>query len=264
METRQIWLKIADSTNAVAWRLWQAGYCRDLWVVALSQSAGVGRRGVHWASPVGGLWASRLLCPARPLEVRSTSWLGLVVALATARAVEEVSHVPVRVKWPNDVVVGTRKLAGILVESRGADGRAQAAVAGVGLNVNLKRSDFPEPLREAATSLYEETGETFSLRAVLLAVERAFQPLYRALRQGDYAPLAAQVRQRLLLVDEQVCVYEEDGTVRRGRFAGLDAEGRLVLDTGQAILHFSSDQVHLRADGKALEPGSAPGLGTGF
>ncbi|MBE3576155.1 MAG: biotin--[acetyl-CoA-carboxylase] ligase [Limnochordales bacterium] len=248
METPQIWLKAVDSTNTVAWRLWEAGYRRDTWVVALTQSAGVGRRGSKWASPLGGLWASRLLSFARPLPMRSASWLGLALALATARAVEEVSRVTARVKWPNDVVVGGRKLAGVLVETRGVEGQALAAVAGVGLNVNVRIADLPPALRHKATSLYEETGERFSLRAVLLAVERAFLPLYRSLLRGEYIPLAAQARQRLLLIDEPVLVVGEDGAVWRGRFAGLDDDGRLVLDTGAELLHFGSDQVHLRTE----------------
>ncbi|HHV56013.1 MAG TPA: biotin--[acetyl-CoA-carboxylase] ligase [Firmicutes bacterium] len=254
MGTRQIWLETVDSTNRVAWRLWEGGCRERLWVAARRQEAGVGRRGTPWASPPGGLWASLLLPFSPPLAPRPSAWLGLVTALAVVRTVERVARVAARVKWPNDVVVRGRKLAGVLAETRGIAGETRVAVIGVGLDAEVPVSSLPENVRPTATSLLEETGEKFSPRALLPVLDRTLQPMISLLRSGAYRLVAEEVRQYLEFLGQPAMV-EAEGSRYEGYFAGIDDEGRLVLATLGRSVAFDPAKAHL------LFPVPPPGHG---
>jgi BirA family transcriptional regulator, biotin operon repressor / biotin---[acetyl-CoA-carboxylase] ligase len=137
-----------DSTNTRARELAAAGAPHGTVVTAAEQSAGRGRQGRTWTAPPGkALLYSTVL---RPLEERHTM-LPLAVPLAVSEAAEELQpKIECRVKWPNDVLVEGRKLAGVLIEARPQD---SWAVIGVGLNLAIDQDEFPKELRETATSL---------------------------------------------------------------------------------------------------------------
>jgi len=137
-----------DSTNTRARELAAAGVPHGTVVTAAEQSAGRGRQGRAWTAPPGkALLYSAVL---RPLEERHTM-LPLAVPLAVAEAAEELQpDIECGVKWPNDVLVEGRKLAGVLIEARPQDGWA---VIGIGLNLAIEQDEFPAELRETATSL---------------------------------------------------------------------------------------------------------------
>lgn len=140
------------STNDRAKELARAGAPEGTFVWADEQTAGRGRRGRGWASPPGvGLWCSLVVRP----PLKPGQWTRLVgwAALAVASTVKRFVQGPVGVKWPNDVVIGERKAAGILVEVETPPGGDLFAVVGIGLNVNHREDDFPSALRRQATSL---------------------------------------------------------------------------------------------------------------
>ncbi len=148
------------STNDRATELAASGCGPYAVVVAEEQLAGRGRRGATWTSPRGcGLWMSVVL----PASVSSERpYLPLLVGLATADAIEEAgSGVEVKIKWPNDLWVGGRKVAGVLCESSGA-----AVVAGIGINMTLPEGGFPADLADLATSL-DVNGANAVMRSVL-------------------------------------------------------------------------------------------------
>jgi BirA family biotin operon repressor/biotin-[acetyl-CoA-carboxylase] ligase len=149
-----------DSTNTRARELAAAGAPHGTIVTAAEQSAGRGRQGRTWTAPMGkALLYSAVL---RPLEERHTM-LPLAVPLAVAEAAEELQPgIECRVKWPNDILVEGRKLAGILIEARPQDGWA---VIGVGLNLSIEQSEFPQELQQSATSL--RNASAASAREVL-------------------------------------------------------------------------------------------------
>jgi BirA family biotin operon repressor/biotin-[acetyl-CoA-carboxylase] ligase len=139
-----------DSTNTRARELAAAGAPHGTVVTATEQSAGRGRQGHTWTAPPG----KALLYSAivRPLEEHHVM-LPLAVPLAVCEAAEEVQpNIECQVKWPNDIHVEGRKLAGVLIEARPQDGWA---VIGVGLNLSIERDEFPEDLQETATSLQD-------------------------------------------------------------------------------------------------------------
>jgi BirA family transcriptional regulator, biotin operon repressor / biotin---[acetyl-CoA-carboxylase] ligase len=143
-----------DSTNERAKELALAGAPGGLVVTADEQAAGRGRRGNEWFAPPGSsLLYSALL---RPFSAETAALLPLAVPVAVCEAAESVAPVRCQVKWPNDVWVEERKVAGVLVEARPEEGWA---VIGVGVNVAIPRDDFPPELREAADSLLPTEAE---------------------------------------------------------------------------------------------------------
>ena len=145
------------STNRVAREMSRDGAPEGTLVLAEEQRAGRGRLGRTWHSAFGlGLWMSLVLRPRIPAD--RVFQVAICGALAVAETVRARFSLPVRVKWPNDVLVGKAKLAGVLVESQWNGSDRGAAVLGIGLNVNHQAEDFPESLRHRATSLRRELG----------------------------------------------------------------------------------------------------------
>ena len=183
---------VVTSTNDVARERAEAGADEGLAVIARAQTAGRGRRGRAWVSPPGSaLYLSVILRPPWPAD--QAPWLGVLAGIATARAAESLlpKGAPVSIKWPNDVLVDGRKLAGVLVEPRSARGRIEFAVAGIGLNVAQQESDWPEELRLRAVSL-RQLGAPATVEEAVRAVLDAMGGLYAAVREKGGDGLAGQ------------------------------------------------------------------------
>lgn len=195
--------------------------------LADEQSAGRGRRGYGWFSPPGcGIWASVLLRPR--LSVARTPPLTLCAAAAVAPVLETAAGVSVEIKWPNDLIMGGRKVAGILAESRVVSGDEPVIVIGMGINVNHTRGQFPDELSASATSLRIESGRPVSREDLFLAILASLESAY-----GDYlasgpASLLAEVDARLAW--QGLTVEADSPAGSAGRVSHIDEEGGLVLD----------------------------------
>jgi BirA family biotin operon repressor/biotin-[acetyl-CoA-carboxylase] ligase len=153
-----------------------------------------------------------------------------------------VAEIPAQVKWPNDVLVEDRKLAGILLER--VDG--PAAVVGIGLNVTLREDERPHP---AATSLALEGAVTTDRATVMAAVLRELATRYRAWvdASGDPEVILPEYRELSATFGRPVRVELPDGTFLEGTASGLDADGRLVVDTADGPHPLAAgDVTHLR------------------
>jgi BirA family biotin operon repressor/biotin-[acetyl-CoA-carboxylase] ligase len=228
-------LHSVGSTNDEAARLADAGAPEGTVVWSREQSGGRGRRGRVWASPVGNLYTSTILRPdcAAPRAAE----LGFAAALAVADIVP--ADRAVRVKWPNDVLVDGGKIAGILLESAiGQTGQVQHVVAGIGVNVGFA-PELPEMrYRGSALGGSVETALeklTAALAARLAEWRREGFATVRAAWLAKAGPLGAEVDVKL-----------GDGLVR-GRFAGLDREGALLLDTASGPRKIVSGELLGRA-----------------
>ena len=159
-----------ESTNDLVWKAVERGVPEGFVVFAERQTKGRGQYGRQWESaPYLGLWFSILLRPA--LTLAQSPKLTVQLAEAVAATIAEETGCAPTIKWPNDIYVSERKVAGVLVEGRTASDGSYVAVAGIGINVNQTIEDFPEELREIAGSLATTTGKKFSrnkLAAVLL------------------------------------------------------------------------------------------------
>ena len=223
------WVDRVTSTNTVLLERLGAGErLPDGFVLAArEQTAGRGRGRHAWRSQPGrDLSCSLVLAaPDDPLRVPS---LALAVALGAAAALEELG-VRARTKWPNDVIAGGRKIAGILPErsaSRGAD-RAGALVVGIGLNVNMSGAEAAA-IDQPATSILAETGRPAPVPEVLEGLLRALSPRLAAWRAGGFAALSPEWSRRCVGLGRPVEVA--DGvTRRRGILAGFGARGQLLL-----------------------------------
>jgi len=233
-------LESTGSTNADAAEAARAGAAEGLVVTTERQVAGRGRLDRSWETVDGAAIAVSVVL--RP-DVPAAAWVWL--PLLTGAAVDAAAHelgVESSVKWPNDVLVEGRKLAGILLE-RVETPTGPAAVVGVGLNVTLDRHELPVP---TATSLLLEGATRVDRTDVLAAVLTHLEPLYRAWvgAGGDAAAgLRDEVVKRCVTVGEQVRVHLPDGTDLDGLAETIDEHGRLVVD-GVAVS--AGDVTHVR------------------
>ncbi len=239
-----------DSTMDTATARARAGCPEGAVVVAETQTAGRGRRGRVWHSPTGiNLYFSVVLRPT--IATHQVGPVTLVAGLALARAVAEVSDVRPRIKWPNDLYCGTRKLAGILTELSAELDQVHHVVVGVGLNVNAAHEDFPPELRATATSLRIESGAPPYRRAQLLAAFlNHFERAYDRFAATGFEPFLADiealsaVRGRRIEVDLGArCIV--------GRALGVGSDGALTveLETGERIALHSGEITAFAAEG---------------
>ncbi len=219
-------LETATSTSDLAREAAGQGEPEGLWILSDEQTAGRGRHGRVWHSPLGNFHGSLLLRPACSLSEAAT--LSLVVSLAVAEAIHDVSAgrlVP-RLKWPNDVLIGDAKVAGILLEGAEGPGR-RCAWAVVGLGVNLRH--HPTDKAYPTTSLAGEGGPLLTPAAFLEALSAPLQARLGLWRSGGFAPM----RESWLAVAAargDLVRLRLGGTTRRGRFVDVDGDGALRLD----------------------------------
>lgn len=221
------------STNDEAARLAEAGAPEGTAVLAERQFRGRGRLGRGWESPAGlGIWTSILLRP--PLPPEEAPLFSLLGGVAAAEAIAEVTGRSAGLKWPNDVIVTDKKVGGILAELRTEGVKVSHLILGIGLNVNHARDDFPEGLRNTATSLRIAVEADVSRLALLRALYSTLDRWYdRLLREGQ-APLLARYRALCLTLGREVQV-QGDGETFGGEAVDLGQRGELVvrLPTGE-------------------------------
>jgi BirA family biotin operon repressor/biotin-[acetyl-CoA-carboxylase] ligase len=232
------WHAACASTNDLAATRARAGAAQGLVVATDQQSAGRGRLGRAWHSPVGeNLYVSIVLRPARPAP--EIPPLTLLAGAAVARALAGLGLSP-RLKWPNDVQIvnegGVRKVAGILTEMSSEGGRVGHVVVGLGLNVN--GTEFPPELATRATSLRLAAGRAFDRADVLAAVLEATEPLYE-----DFAargPIVATTawQERAALGERcRVAMPGAPGAELVGVALGVDPDGALRLRDDSGSIH---------------------------
>ncbi len=207
------------STNDLLRLLAQRGAAEGTVVLAREQTGGRGRMGRTWVSPAGGLWLSILLRPADPSDPR----IGLAVAVGVADALRQVSAADVGLKWPNDLVLRGRKVGGVLVESV-----PPCAVAGIGVNVNVDRAQFPAEIRSTAISLLEAVGAKVDLEEVLRVVLAGVDDAYAAHRAGRIDDILARWR-RLCVTLGQVVRVQSGERLIEGVALDIDRDGALLV-----------------------------------
>jgi BirA family biotin operon repressor/biotin-[acetyl-CoA-carboxylase] ligase len=212
-----------SSTNDVVRKQARKGGASGFLVAASRQTAGRGRLGRVWESPPNrGLYVSILLRPA--LSMAEAGKLTILSSLATVDAVETVTGLRPRIKWPNDLVLHERKVAGLLIETEPKGGRLAFAVVGIGLNVRQEAGDFSPEVRSLATSLYLATGQLYRRADLLVALlhgmeKRLMQPFDEA--REDWSASSLTLGQRVTLTTAR--------GRKHGQAMGLDDSGALLL-----------------------------------
>ncbi|WP_246099763.1 biotin--[acetyl-CoA-carboxylase] ligase [Tessaracoccus rhinocerotis] len=229
------------STNADLAAAARDGAAPGLVLVASEQTAGRGRRDRSWASPAGRSVAVSVLLQPRP-AFPQWGWLSLLAGLAVSTALAELAPDPDRVelKWPNDVLVGGRKVCGILSEVvQRPDGAC--AVVGMGVNISLGEDELPV---STATSLLLEDMDTDQNR-VVTTILRHFERYYARWQEAGNLRAEYEARCSSVGADLQVVVDERRNVAGRGH--GVDDVGRLLVETDSGIQAFAAgDVVHAR------------------
>ena len=221
-----------DSTNDVALDLARRGEAEGTIVVADHQRRGRGRRGRTWTSPPGNdLLVSVILRPGG--DPRGALALTLVFATAISVALSKLLGVDLGVKWPNDVVSPSGKIAGVLAESASAAGAVAHTVVGVGINVNSTAEQLPRDAPVPPASCRTLTGVEWDRAAVLADVLGTVEAYYDRFRRDGFPPLRSAYEARLLQMDRAVA-FDRDGTRETGRVLGVAADGalRVARDRG--------------------------------
>lgn len=215
-----------DSTNVRAAQLAEEGAAHGMLVVADAQSAGRGRRGRSWASPKGkNVYFSLLLRPAFPPD--KASMLTLVMALAVKETIEEVCGTEAKIKWPNDIVVGGKKVTGILTELRMQGTAIDHVVIGVGINV--KEQVFAPEYAEHATSLETEVQREISREQLIAGVMAHFEKGYDLFLQTmDLSLLCEAYNAALVNCGREVRVLDPKGEYT-GLAQGINHKGELLV-----------------------------------
>lgn len=225
-----------DSTNEEAKR--NSQYPDGTLFVSDIQTAGKGRRGRAWSSPPGaGIWMSLLLKP--DIAPEDVAGLTLIAGIAVCRAIGGRAVI----KWPNDIVIGTRKVCGILTELAAEPDMVSYAVCGIGINAN--NAEFPAELSDRATSIYIETGSRASRAELIAAVMNEFEPLYERFLSEGFAPLREEYRRLCVNIGREVIVAGRGGELR-GTAADISGNGALLVSTAEGLTPVSSGEVSVR------------------
>ena len=214
------------STNQYAKRIGEEGAPEGTLVVADEQTQGKGRSGRVWSTPHGTAIAMTLLIRPK-LPPASISMVTLVMGLAVARACRELYHLPVGIKWPNDVVIHGKKLCGILTELSAEMMSVNYVVIGTGINVNVK--EFPEEIQKTATSIALELGHETGRAELIASCMEYFEVYYeKFIQAGDLSPLMEEYNELLLNRDQKVRVLEP-GREYTGTALGINQNGELLV-----------------------------------
>ncbi len=234
MQTRLIIHQEAESTQDIAKQMALSGEAEGLAVMALKQTGGRGRSGHTWISPAGKNLALSLLLRPR-LASNTMPLLGLVAAIAVAETVETRGITRAELKWPNDVLVSGKKLAGILPEAGMMGDSVKYVIIGIGLNVNSEADDFPPELRRSVTSLFMCTSMQWDLVDTAKELLKHMEDLYKRVHSEGPGIVPMLWSDRWAHLGR---TFAYNGVMGVGQ--GISSNGSLILKTDEQVIHVTS------------------------
>lgn len=231
----------SSSTNDLAKHYFEQGAREGLTLIADRQTQGKGRFGRVWFSDPGvGIYLSVLLKPS--LHSQPFSGLTLLAGVATVRAINRFTTVKASLKWPNDILINGKKVCGILCETCGVGAEPTGAIIGIGINVNHDRQQFPDELRDTATSLKIETGAPVDRSDLIQSLLQHLDEGYLLYKKEGIAPLIGQWSEHTEIFGKSV-VLNQGGRFTQGIALRLAPSGNLVIRTedGQEVSYASGE-----------------------
>lgn len=241
--TEICYFDVTDSTNTQAKSLGEGDAPNGTLVVAGKQESGRGRRGRSFESPAGtGIFMTLLLRPE--IEPQNASMLTLVSALAVAKGIEYMVDLPVQIKWPNDIVVNGKKVCGILTEMSAQMDYVNYIVIGIGINVS--NEEFPEEIKDVATSIYLESGKHVNRAMLIEKIWEEFEDYYELYEKTqDLSSLVKEYDSYLVNRGQKVRVLDSKEPYE-GKAMGITDRGELIVDTWEARRLVSAGEVSVR------------------
>lgn len=215
------------STNDYAFKLGVEGAPEGTVVIAETQTKGRGRMNRVWQSPPGkNLYTSIVLRPK--IEPAVAPQITLVAGVAVAETLNAFCPGRAFIKWPNDVLIGGRKVCGILTEMKTSAGGIDFVIVGIGININIRESEFDESIRGISTSMREAAGSAVSRLDLTVELYKRLEILYIQFIADGFAAIRRQWLDRTDMVGKKIRVaFEED--IKVGTVAGIDHDGALLL-----------------------------------
>lgn len=227
--------KETESTNTEAKHLANKGALEGTVVIAENQISGRGRLGRSWFSPKGkGIFLSVIVRPR--LSPMEAAGITLMTAVALAETLISETGITPTIKWPNDILVNNKKLAGILTELSTDMDVVNHLVVGVGLNVNTRATDFPDDIKPIATSVYEETGKTWPRKRIIQLFLKEFEKFYTTMVEGNFQAIMERWKELSCITGKEITVNMINSKIT-GKVLDVDMEGVLILKESNGTVH---------------------------
>jgi len=239
--------KEVDSTNDVARELADEDAEEGTLVIAESQRSGKGRRGKRWISPSGGVWMTIILRP--DIEPPKAPQLTLVTGVAVAETLNQECGLDVGIKWPNDILIGDKKVCGILTEVKADMGKVDYVLVGIGIDLNVDLNIFPPELRGGATSLKAELDREIMGAELVATFLKNFEIYYGEFKQGKFRKILNRWRKLSKTIGNYVEVHKKGGPIY-GEAVGINKDGKLILELDDGTLRkiISGECVHTKKE----------------
>lgn len=233
------------STNDAAKRFALDGCAEFFFVACNRQTAGKGRLGRTWISPYDqNIYLSVVLYP--DIEMGEVSQITLVVGLAAAKTITEMTGLDAKIKWPNDIIINGKKAVGILTEMQAEIDRILFVVTGIGINVN--QTEFDAEISEKATSILLESGVKYRRADIIAALLENIKKYYAVFKKGRFAALRDEYRSLCINHDRSVSAVYRGKTVN-GMAVDISENGELIIKTSDRLVPVSSGEASVRVDG---------------
>jgi BirA family biotin operon repressor/biotin-[acetyl-CoA-carboxylase] ligase len=230
-----------SSTQKVAHQLANEGTPEGTIVVAEEQVNGRGRLDRSWYSPKHtGIWCSLILRPK--ISPQRSPQLTLLAAVGVVRGIEKATGIQANIKWPNDILINNKKVVGILTELQAEADRINAVIIGIGINVNQETEHFPESLRDVATSIAIEKGESCNRALILQEILYEIEQLYDEYLENGFSVIKTIWESHAVSIGKQITARTLNGTIL-GRALGITDDGVLIIEDDQGKKHniYSAD-----------------------
>jgi BirA family biotin operon repressor/biotin-[acetyl-CoA-carboxylase] ligase len=225
------YFKETESTNIIAREI-AASVDEGTIVIAESQTAGRGRLGRKWISPVGGIWLSIILKPG--MEPVYAPRITLLAGVSVAKTMQGFG-LPAKIKWPNDVLINGKKVCGILTEIGAEVDIIEYLVVGIGIDANVDTGTFPEDFRDNSTSLEKEMGHKINRVGFVQKLLEEFETLYTKFQEDGFPQILEEWRNMSATIGQWVKITAQARTIY-GEAIGVDNEGALIVETAEGHL----------------------------
>ncbi len=232
------------STNSMARELAAKNAKNGSVVIADTQDKGKGRNGKIWTSPKAcNIYMSIILKPKFSPEI--AHGMTILAAVAAAESIEEISSITPQIKWPNDILINSKKVSGILTEMSTKNKIIEYIIVGIGINVNLKEEDIPEDIKNVATSLYIEKMKIKKINKdddlddmlinrnnLIISFLNKFERYYETFLSTGLSSILQSYQKYFGMIGKDVEINTENNKIK-GQVVGIDSKGALLIKTGE-------------------------------